>query len=292
MDRRNFLLNTGITAAGILAGCDIKAAVNVQHKTNQLVGLQLYSLRDEIKMGLDKVLEKVAAAGYDSVEMFGFNAADGYFKNSLADVAAWLRDNKLVSPSGHYSLDLFDKNGQQVIEAALALGHQYVVIPWLPPEQRNSLDDYKVIAEKVNKAALLCRDNKLKLAYHNHDFEFKKYDGGTCGYDILLKRFDKELVDLELDLYWVQFANENAVEIFQRAPGRFKMWHVKDMLEKEKAQTEVGSGIIDFATIFKNAETSGMEYFFVEQENLPVPGDANIKKSNTYVRENLLPLLK
>lgn len=290
MNRRKFLLNTGITAAGIMVGCDMKAAgaANKGH----LIGLQLYSVRDELGAGLDKVLAKIAAAGYGSVEMFGFSNEGDFFKNKPAEVAAMLTKHKLVSPSGHYALDLFDKDGQRTIDAALALGHKYVVIPWFPPEQRSKLDDYKGIVERINKAAQLCKDNKLKMAYHNHDFEFIKYDG-VSGYDIIMKDCDRELVDLELDLYWVKYAKEDPIEIFKRDPGRFKMWHVKDMLgDEKKSQTEVGSGTIDFATVFNNAELSGMEYFYVEQENLPVPGDANIKKSSDYVKTKLLPLLK
>ena len=291
MNRRKFLFNTGITSAGLMMGCNMKAGDNL-HKDN-LIGLQLFSMRDELKDGLDKVLEKIAAAGYGSVEMFGFNATDNFFKNTPADVAVMLKKHQLISPSGHYMLDLFDKNGQQVIDAAHALGHKYVVIPWFLPEQRDTLDKYKGIAERINKAAQLCKDNKLKMAYHNHDFEFVKYEGGVCGYDILLKEMDKSLVDLELDLYWVQVAGRDAVELFTQNKGRIKMWHVKDMSKDDpKIQTEVGSGIVDFKTIFKNAELSGMEYFYVEQENLPVPGEANIKKSLQYVKENLLPLLK
>lgn len=291
MNRRNFLLNSGITAAGIMVGCDMKAEA-VVHK-NALIGLQLFSVRGELNVGLDKVFGKIAAAGYGSVEMFGFSATDNFFKNTPEAVAALLKQHKLVSPSGHYMLDLFENDGQKVVEAALALGHKYVVIPWFPPEQRDSLDDYKRIAEKINKAAQLCSNSKIKMAYHNHEFEFIKYDGGVTGYDILMKECDKNLVDLELDLYWVQFAKENPIEIFNRDPGRFKMWHVKDMAKDDpKTQTEVGSGIVDFTTVFKNAQLSGMEYFYVEQENLPIPGDANIKKSCDYVKKNLLPLLK
>lgn len=291
MNRRKFLLNTGITAAGIMAGCDMKAAAKT-HK-DHLIGIQLFSLRDELKEGLDKVLEKIASAGYGSVEMFGFSNDGDFFKNKPSQVAEMLKKHKLVSPSGHYMLDLFDNNGQQVVDAALALGHKYVVIQWFPPEQRSKLDDYKGIVERINKAALLCKENKLRMAYHNHEFEFIKYEGGVSGYDIIMKECDKNLVDLELDLYWVKYAKEDPIEIFKRDPGRFKMWHVKDMLGDDKhTQTEVGSGIVDFGTVFKNAELSGMEYFYVEQENLPVPGDANIKKSFDYVKGKLLPLLK
>lgn len=291
MNRRKFLVNTGITAAGLMVGCDMKAEDTLSK--NNLIGLQLFSLRDELKDGLDKVLAKIAAAGYGSVEMFGFSKEGDFFKNKPSQVAEMLKANKLVSPSGHYMLNLFDDGGQKVIDAALELGHKYVVIPWFPPEERSKLDDYKIIVEKINKAAQKCKDNKLKMAYHNHEFEFIKYEGGVSGYDIIMKECDRELVALELDLYWVKFAKEDPIEIFKRDPGRFKMWHVKDMLNDEKkTQTEVGSGIVDFKTVFSNANLSGMEYFYVEQENLPVPGDENIKKSLQYAKNNLVPLLK
>jgi sugar phosphate isomerase/epimerase len=224
--------------------------------------------------------------------MFGFSGDDGFFKNKPDAVASWLKENNLVSPSGHYMLDLFDNDGMKVIEAARTLGHKYVVIPWFPPEQRSSLDDYKKIVDRINKAALLCKENELKMAYHNHEFEFIKYENGVCGYDVIMNGCDKDLVDLELDLYWVKYAKEDPKEIFSKAPGRFKMWHVKDMSKDDpKVQTEVGSGIVDFTTIFSNAELSGMEYFYVEQENLPVPADDNIKKSLNYVKTKLLPIL-
>jgi sugar phosphate isomerase/epimerase len=184
---------------------------------------------------------------------------------------------------------LFDKDGQQTIDAALTVGHKYIVIPHLDESIRKSLDDYKLVAERVNKAALLCKKNNIKLAYHNHDFEFTKLEGNTCGYDILLNECDKDLVDLEMDLFWVVTAGFDPIELFKKHPGRFKMWHVKDMDKSDpKKQTEVGSGSINFKQIFANAKLSGLEYFFVEQENLPVPGDEKIKKSIQYLKKNIL----
>lgn len=291
MNRRSFLINAGITAAGTaIGGCAMgKDAVN-----SSSIGLQLYSLRDEIPTdGLKGVLKKMAAAGYNSVEFFGFGTKENYFKSSPKEVAAMLKENKLASPSGHYQLDLFDKDGQQTIDAAKELGHDYIVIPWFPEEQRKSLDDYKSIAARINKAALLCKQSNIKMAYHNHDFEFVKYEGGVTGFDILMKDCDSSLVNFELDLFWVVTAGLDPVALFEQHPGRFKMWHVKDMDKTDpKKQTEVGSGSIDFKKIFSLSQLSGLEYFFVEQENLPVPSDANIRKSLVYVKDQLVPLLK
>jgi sugar phosphate isomerase/epimerase len=286
VNRRQFLFSSGIAVAGTMLGANSFA----KGFNKSRIGLQLYSLRDEIPtIGLNGALKKMAAAGYNSVELYGYNSKDNYFKSTAKELAAMLKNNKIISPSGHYQLSLFDNDGQQTIDAALQVGHKYVVIPWLPEEQRKSLDDYKVLTEKVNKAALLCKKNNIKLAYHNHDFEFKKYEGDVCGYDILLKETDKALVDFEMDLFWVVTAGLDPVELFKQNPGRFKMWHVKDMDKtNSKLQTEVGSGSINFKAIFAKAKLSGLEYFYVEQENLPVPADKNIKKSIQYLKKNIL----
>lgn len=288
INRRTFLMNSAVVAAGSMMGAKV-FATGFNKKT---IGIQLYSLRDELKGGLESVFKTICKAGYNSVEMFGFSATDGFFKNDTKQVAAWLKANKLIAPSGHYGIDLFEKDGQATVDAALALGHQYVVIPYLTEDMRTSLDDYKKIADKVNKAALLCKQNNLKLAYHNHDFEFKKWEGDVSGYDILLKETDKNLVDFEMDIFWVVTAGHDPIELFKANPGRFKMWHVKDMNKTDrKQQTEVGSGSIDWKPIFAAAKLSGMEYFFVEQENLPVPGAENIKKSNDFLKKQILASL-
>lgn len=277
-------------AAGSLMGAEAFAGVSFNKKR---IGLQLYSLRDEVKIGLAPVFKKIAATGYNSVEMYGYNTKDSFFGNSAKEVAAMLKANNIISPSGHYQLDLFDNDGQQTIDAAKELGHKYVVIPYLAEPIRKSLDDYKVIAERVNKAAMLCKQNNIKLAYHNHDFEFKKWEGDVTGYDTLMKECDKSMVDFELDLFWVVFSGNDPIELFKKHPGRFKMWHVKDMDKtRPMNQTEVGSGSINFKKIFAKAKLSGLEYFYVEQENLTVPGDENIKKSISYLKKNILAGLK
>ncbi len=291
MNRRTFLINTGIATAGTMLSADLLAASSAFNKTKY--GLQLYSLRDEIKEGVDVVFKKISKAGYNSVELYGFNAKESYFKKSPKELSALLKANNLVSPSGHYQLDLFENDGQQTVDAALAVGHKYIIIPYLQENVRKSIDDYKIIAEKVNKAAALCKKNNLKLAYHNHDFEFKEWEGGVKGYDILLKETDKALVNFEMDLFWVVTAKQDPIELFKQNPGRFKMWHVKDMNKTDpKQQTEVGNGSIDFKSIFAKAKLAGLEYWYVEQENLPVPGDANIKASVTYMKKKILPGLK
>jgi len=288
VNRRQFLLQTGITAAGLsLGGCLFAAG-----DKRRLIGIQLYTLRDEIKSrGLKGTLQMLASAGYKSVEMFGFSGKD-FFGDKPEAVANLLKTFGLKSPSGHYMLNLFDDNGQQVIDAALSLGNSYIVIPWFPPEQRSSIDDYKRIAEKLNHAAELCSKNKIRLAYHNHEFEFQQYPEGVCGYDILTEEVSADLMDLELDLFWVDFAGRDPLEIFRKYTGRIKMWHVKDRDKANpKINTEIGSGTIDYKKIFAQASVSGLEYFYMEQENFAMDPEKSIQKSNAYIKKNLLPAL-
>lgn len=265
--RRDFIINSGL-ALGALA---IVPSFAFSAKPKN-IGLQLYTLRDEFSKNVKGVLEHVSKTGYKAVETYGFSSEKGFFGTSAKDFKKILADNGLKAPSGHYDFSSFIKDNntdflKASIECANEVGSEYVVIPWLEESLRSNLDDYKRIAQKANEAAVLCKQSGLKLAYHNHDFEFKKY-GNQTGYDILLQETDKKLVDFELDLYWVVHSGNDPVEMFKANPGRFTMWHVKDM-DKSKAEwnTEIGEGSINFKSIFAEAKLSGMKHFYVEQEN-------------------------
>ncbi|MGC4103045.1 sugar phosphate isomerase/epimerase family protein [Ferruginibacter sp.] len=169
------------------------------------------------------------------------------------------------------------------------LGHSHIIIPWLKEENRKTIDQYKTLAERINKAGEICKGEGLQLAYHNHDFEFKDMNG-EHGYDILLNNTDKNLVKFEMDLYWVVRAGYQPVEIFKKHPGRFPFWHVKDMDKADKTKnTEVGNGTVDFKTIFASAKLAGVTHYIVEQENNYVPDIyASIKASSGYTKTSLL----
>jgi sugar phosphate isomerase/epimerase len=287
--RRAFLINSGL-ALGALALAPSLAFASKKRN----IGLQLYSLRDSLPKDVAGVLQQVAKAGYKEVETYGFSAKDGFFGTSVKDFKSILSDNGLKAPSGHYDFSSFAKDGNSdffkaSIEAVQTLGGEYVTIPWLEESVRHSADDYKRLALKINEAAVLCKDAGLRLAYHNHDFEFKPF-GNTTGYDILLKETDKNLVDFELDLYWAVRSGNDPLKLFKENPGRFKMWHVKDM-DKTKPEwnTEIGKGAIDFKAIFAEAKLSGMQHFFVEHETNYVPNPIeSVKTSCTYVEKYLL----
>jgi sugar phosphate isomerase/epimerase len=287
--RRNFIINTGLAATAVLAMPSLAFTMDKKE-----IGLQLYTLRDEISKDVKATLEKVAAAGFTTVETYGFSIKDQFWGLSPIELKKILDQNGLKAVSGHYNLGSFLADGnttelKAAIEAATILKSDYLTIPWVDEPFRQNISDYKVIASRLNEAAKMCQKAGLKLAYHNHDFEFQKHDGVT-GYEILLKETDKDLVYFELDLYWVVRSGNDPVHLFAANPGRFKMWHVKDMDKLNPAlNTEIGSGSMDFKTIFKQAKQSGLKHFFVEQENNYNPDSfESIKTSCAFISKNLL----
>lgn len=289
ISRRNFIVTTGLAATAVLASPSFALTMNKKE-----IGLQLYTLRDELPKDVKGTLEKVAKGGYTTVETYGFSIKDQFWGLTPKELKKILDDNGLKAVSGHYNLGsfLYDGNTAELIaaiEAAKVLKNEFLTVPWIDEPFRRSIEDYKKIAARVNEAAKMCKKAGLKLAYHNHDFEFKKYDGVT-GYEILLKETDKDLVYFELDLYWVVHSGNDPLKLFKENPGRFKMWHVKDKDKNNNdLNTEVGSGTIDFKPFFSEAKQSGMVHFFVEQENNFASNSfESIKSSCDFISKNLI----
>lgn len=284
--RRDFIRQSSLLTAGFMI-----------HKeewfvTQQKIGLQLFTLRNELAKDPKGTLAKVAAQGYKTVETFGYSDRK-WFGMDVHEFKATLKQHGLSSPSGHTFLaSVFLKGGWEdnwkvAVEDAKAIGQEYIVIPWLEEEHRKSADNYKKIALGLNKAGEIAKRGGMKLAYHNHDFEFAPVQGQT-GFDIYIKHTDPHLVLFELDLYWATKAGKDPIALFKKYPGRFPMWHVKDMdRTPQKNFTEVGNGTIDFKKIFTYARTSGMKYFFVEQDVCPGPPLESTGKSIKYLQKIL-----
>jgi sugar phosphate isomerase/epimerase len=286
--RRTFIINGSLATVAVLAMPSFAFTMNKKE-----IGLQLYTLREELPQDIKGTLEKVSSAGFTTVETYGFSIRDQFWGVSPAEFKAILDANDLKAVSGHYGIGSFLDDGnirelKAAIAAAKTLKSDYLTIPWVDPPFRKNSDDYKKIAGRLNEAGKMCREAGLKLAYHNHDFEFENHNGVT-GYEILLKETDKDLVYFEMDLYWVARSGKDPLQLFKENPGRFTMWHVKDMDKLNPAlNTEVGSGSIDFKPIFKEAERAGMKHFFVEQEN-NFAGNSfdSIKVSCDFILSNL-----
>jgi sugar phosphate isomerase/epimerase len=304
--RRSFIQQSSLAAGALLM---LKTNL---FASKQLIGLQLYTLRNEIyksaKNGVEEetnniktILEKVATIGYTSVEAFGFNAGK-YFGLNVADFANIIKQNNLKCPSGHYGLDAYLGKGDEdslkmIIEAAKTMSHDFIVVPFLGDSLRKSADDYKLLSEKLNQAGEIVNAAGLKLAYHNHNFEFKDWGNGQIGFHIMLQETDPKLVNFEMDMFWVTRAGVSPEDLIKAHPGRFKMWHIKDMAAKTEASTdlgpnqpftEVGTGIINYKEIFKLKKLSGMEYFFVEQDQVHIPVYESISKSFQNLKNNIL----
>ncbi|MCO5934545.1 sugar phosphate isomerase/epimerase [Mucilaginibacter sp. RB4R14] len=286
--RRTFLAQAGLASAGMVLAPSLLSAKSVNG-----VGIQLYSLRDQLPKDPKGVLAKIAKAGYKEVETFGYSKQNGFWGLSAKEFSAVLKANGLKTPSGHYGMNEFFGTGKtdefySYIEAAHATGQTYIVIPSLNHDFIKTAADFNSIADKMNKAAEVCKKEGLKLGYHNHNFEWEKVEGTTF-YDTILAKTDPKLVAMEMDIYWVVRAGHDPVSIFKKHPGRFAMVHIKDMDKTNpELNTEIGSGSIDFKTILAKAKLAGIKHYLVEQENFTnIDPYKSIAQSSAYLKNKL-----
>ena len=290
--RRSFLKTSSVLSAGLMI------APSAFKPKNPLIGLQLYTVRDAMAKDPKAALAKVAGLGYNSVEGATYTGDEKFYGMSPEEFKQVLKDNGLVMYSSHYRLGEDKMNGQDMkgtilhdwdkaIEDATKVGLKYMVCAWLSPEERGTLDHYKKVADDLNVAGSKCKNAGIQLCYHNHDFEFIK-ENGQYPYDILM-RTDPNLVKMEMDLYWIKKAGQDPIALFKKHPGRYPLWHVKDMDKTpQKNFTEVGNGVIDFKEIFKYKKLAGMKYFYVEQDQTPGDPFVSIKQSFDYIKKNLV----
>lgn len=287
-NRRSFIKKTGVLAAGgILLGSCTGATV-----AKKSVGVQLYTVRDQISKSLERTLEQVAEIGFTHIESAG-HGANKYYGKSAKEFKELLKSLKLIPVSGHYSTGIanpddigtLSKGWEQALDQMNEIGQEYAVLGYLRGEERRSMDDYKRVVDLLNLAGEKAKQKGIQLCYHNHDFEFQELEGQLPMYYIL-DNTDAELVKMELDLFWITKANYQIKDFFDRYAGRIPLWHVKDMDEKGDF-TEVGSGNVDFDLAFSNKELAGMKYFFVEQDQSNNPLKS-IEKSFGYVQKNLI----
>lgn len=286
--RRDFLKMAGLAAAG--AAIAPSFAFAAPAKT---VGIQLYSLREQLPQDVRGTISKVAEAGYKEVETFGYSLKDKFWGLDPKAFKSLLDANGLTAPSGHYGMDNFIGTGnadelKTYIEAANVIGSSYIVVPYLGDALRKNVDGWKKTAARLNEASRICKAGGLKLGYHNHNFEFQKL-GNTTGYEILLKETDPKDVQFEMDLYWVVRSGYDPAKLFAAHPGRFPMWHVKDMDKADHTiNTEVGSGTIDFKAIYRHAKLAGLKHLIMEQENFAIDPYVSIKQSADYIKSKIL----
>jgi sugar phosphate isomerase/epimerase len=260
------------------------------------MGLQLFTVRDAMKRDVVSTLKKIAELGYQDLETYGFDP-DGlkYYGMDAASFKAILADNNLTASSGHYDLFLYlDKSPDEIkkyvdrcIEGAKMLRKQYITWPWLTPESR-TIEKFKLLADRLNMVGEQVTKAGLGFAYHNHDFEFVDHNGEN-GYDIIMKNTDPALVKLQIDLYWVMHSSKlSPAELFSKQPGRFVMWHIKDMDKVSRDYTELGNGSIDYKVILPEASRSGLQLYFLEQGgNFAKNSMQSVADSAKFFKKNL-----
>ena len=290
--RRSFIKSTSLLSAGFLI-----APSEFNHKKS-LIGLQLYTVRDAMQKDAADTLSKVAKIGYNSVEGATYTGTQKFYSMEASAFSKLLKDNGLIMPSGHYRLGEEQPKGEIVkgtilhewdkaVDDAAEVGLKYMVCAFLAVDERKGLDHYKYVADQLNIAGERCKKSGIQLCYHNHDFEFVKQND-KYPYDVLLGA-DKDLVKMEMDIYWVTKAGQDPVELFNQNPGRFPLLHLKDMDNTpQKAFTEIGNGVINFKEILKHKKKAGLQYFFVEEDKCPGSPFDSITQSISYIKKNLI----
>ncbi|KAA9132713.1 sugar phosphate isomerase/epimerase [Marinihelvus fidelis] len=243
---------TASAATDSKAGCHHAGA-------GRATGIQLYTVRDSMADDVPATLTALAAIGYRELEFAG------YFNQSPVALRTLLDDLGLVAPSTHMDARQLRDAPDALLDTAAAMGHDYVVIAWLHPDDRKTLDQYRAWADVFNRVGEKCQALGMRFAYHNHDFEFAAIDG-QVPWDVLLQATEPDLVDFELDMFWTRKAGLDPIEVLTRAPERYTMAHIKDM-SPNGDMVDVGTGEIDYGAILTSPEAASLKHLFVEHDN-------------------------
>ncbi len=258
-DRRSFISTFGAALLG--AACSRVGGSSDSARRLERIGVQLYTVRDDLARDFEGTLSRIAELGYHELEFAGYHG------KSPSEVRAIITRLGLAAPASHVPIDAFRRDADGAIAAAKEVGHRYLVVPWLDPSERRTIDDYRRIADQLNQFGEKVRAAGMQLGYHNHDFELLAIDG-TVPLDVLLERTDPNLMVLELDLYWVTKGGADPLTYFSRHPGRVHLVHVKDSAgAPEHRMVDVGQGTIDFGKLLSQREQAGIRHAFVEHDN-------------------------
>lgn len=255
-NRRDFLIKSGALVASSII---FPSCMNSGRKVEN-VGVQLYTFRDEMATDARGTLKQIAAIGFKKIESARSDKGH-YYGLTPVEMKTVCEDLGMNLVSGHVHLD---ENWQQTMDEAAASGQEYLICSTMPTDGQTA-DNYKAVGETFNKAGEDCKKMNLKFGYHNHAYEYES-EGDQVLYDVLLDNTEADLVYMELDLGWVVVSGKDPLDYFKRYPGRFPLWHLKDMNMSKKESTEFGKGGVDITAMLQNREASGVKHIFVEQE--------------------------
>ncbi len=275
MKRRQFIQTSAMAASAAMMLPTFSFPKGIPGLDQGAVGLQLYTLREALKVpsNVKDILKQVSDFGYKKIETFGYN--DGLlFGMKSKEFSDVVKGVGMKITSGHYGTGQTNaarkgtlvNDWERAVSDAKEAGQDYMIIAYLDQGERKSLDDYKKVCALINQSAEVCKKYGLSLGYHNHAFEFDKFDN-EVPFDTMLKELDPTLVSMEMDLYWIIYAGQDPLQYFSKYPGRFEQWHVKDMDKTDrKRNANVGTGSIDFKSIFAKAPQSGLKNFYIEHD--------------------------
>jgi sugar phosphate isomerase/epimerase len=278
MNRRKFIGTTSFASLTLaLSGRLLALGPDNPYRKN--IGIQLYTLRNPLGQDADATIKAVAEAGYQQVETYGFPHTLDMIKRSrdagLAVHSTHFQSDTVVTPKDDAMSDF-----AAILEKAREAELTHLVIPSIPPAVRKSIDTYKKVAAHCNKGAAMAKEAGITLDYHNHSFEFLPFDGGKSGFDVFIEEFSPEM-KFELDVFWVQVAGFDPVEMIIKLKGRVSQLHLKDLADghelpifgsmPQEAFKEIGNGIIPMKPILTAAAEAGVVHCHVEQDHSPDP---------------------
>ena len=257
--RRDFLGATAAATAMAATGTAALAGEEKPTTAGRVPGIQLYTVRGSMEDNVPATLTALAAMGYQALEFAGYANTDP------AEIRVMLDDLGMTAPSGHVDAREMRQDPMPMVEAGVTMRHEYLTIAWLREEDRQTLDDYRGWAEVLNRAGEACKAAGMRMAYHNHDFELLPIDG-VLPMSVLIEETDPDLVDFELDFFWVHKAGMTVPDVLAMAPGRITMAHIKDM-DADGNMVDLGAGIIDFKTLLASEAAATIRHPFAEHDN-------------------------
>lgn len=270
MNRRDF-----IRKAGVLGSSAIFPASHLHGSktTSYKMGYQLFSVHDEMTRDPIATLKALKKMGYEDFEIYGYeDASERYYGIEASELKKYLADLEITVTSGHYGFSSYlgksddELKGfvERCISGAKKIGSKYITWPWIAPEQR-TIDNFKLMSHKLNMIGEQILEANLGFAYHNHGFEFIDHNGEN-GFEIIINETDSSLVKLQIDMYWVMHSSKyTPADLIDAQPGRYTMWHIKDMDKVTRDYTELGNGSINYRELLPDPKKSGLEFYYIEQ---------------------------
>jgi sugar phosphate isomerase/epimerase len=290
--RREFVAGSAALVGTVAFGSRVRDAFAMAPAAKiERIGLELYTVRAEMRKDVAATLKRVAEIGYKEVEFAG------YFNVPPEQLRAMLDQNGLASPSVHTGIEALERDFAGQAATAKTLGHRWLIVPSLSTRSLTTAESWKGIAARFNELGKKARDAGLRFAFHNHAVEPSPIADGSIPYDILLGETDPTIVDFQMDLYWMIKAGGDPLAYFAKQPGRFTSVHVKDgspspMLSRgtpgtkeQMQQRDVGSGTIDWAKIFERRAQAGIRHYYVEHDEPGADPLASVKSSHDYLAQ-------